>query len=265
MTRRRITHHPPADTSALAVAVAGHLLLIGLLIVALPAPRPPAVHSDRVLQLMPLPAAPAVPEPAAVRTPAPSAAIDRTAAPWAAAPAVADTAAAPNAAAPAPRPVSRRPSGAVRTAEPLEHSLAVDETVAAAPLAVVPAPPATPAPSGNEAEAGAPAGAASGERAAAEQRLREDIQRRVRHDFARHFRYPALARRHGWEGAVRLRYDVTPQGRVINVRLLATSGHPVLDRDAEATLSGIAPLATAAWTEPVEALELAVHYRLTEG
>ena len=64
---------------------------------------------------------------------------------------------------------------------------------------------------------------------------------------------------------MRLRYDVTPQGRVINVRLLASSGHPVLDRDAEQTLSGLAPLAAAAWAEPVEALELAVHYRLTEG
>ena len=31
MTRWRLTHRPPAATSAFAVAVAGHLLLIGLL------------------------------------------------------------------------------------------------------------------------------------------------------------------------------------------------------------------------------------------
>ena len=267
MTRWRLTHRPPAATSAFAVAVVGHLLLIGLLMLALPAPRPPTVHSDRVLQLMPLRAAPAVPEPATVRTPGPSAVIDRVAAPWAAVPAVTDTAAAPRAAPSAPRPVSRRPGGAVRPAAvPLERPVAVDETVAAAALvAAAPDPLATLAPSGDGAKAVAQAVNKGPEQEAAEGRLREDIQRRVRHDFARHFRYPPLARRHGWEGAVRLRYDVTPQGQVINVRLLASSGHPVLDRDAEQTLSGLAPLAAAAWAEPVEALELAVHYQLTEG
>jgi protein TonB len=261
-----MAHRPSAASNALFAAVAGHLLLIGLLMLALPAPRPPTVHSDRVLQLIPLRAAPAVPEPAAARTPGPSAVIDRTAAPGAAAPGPTDTAAAPRASPSAPRPVARRPVGAVRPAAMPPDHRAVDEMVtAAAAVAAAPDLPATPAPSGDEAKAAAQAPNKGREQEAAEGQLREDIQRRVRHDFARHFRYPPLARRHGWEGAVRLRYDVTPQGRVINVRLLASSGHPVLDRDAEATLSGLAPLATAAWAEPVEALELAVHYRLTEG
>jgi len=261
-----MAHRPSAASNALFAAVAGHLLLIGLLMLALPAPRPPTVYSDRVLQLIPLRAAPAVPEPAAARTPGPSAVIDRSAAPGAAAPGPTDTAAAPRASPSAPRPVSRRPGGAVRPAAvPLEHPVAADETVAGTSVAIASDPPATPAPAGGEAQAAAQAVSQGRERETVEARLREDIQRRVRVDFARHFRYPPLARRHGWEGAVRLRYDVTPQGRVINVRLLASSGHPVLDRDAEATLSGLAPLATAAWAEPVEALELAVHYRLTEG
>ncbi|HXF07626.1 MAG TPA: energy transducer TonB [Candidatus Acidoferrales bacterium] len=261
MTRWGLTHRPPAATSAFALAVAGHLLLISLLMLALPAPRPPTVHSDRVLQLMSLGAAPAVPEPTAVRTPTPSAVIDRMSAPWATVSAVTDTAAAPRAAPSAPRPTSHRPGGAVRSvAVSLEHPVAVDETVA-----VAPDPPTNPTASGDEAEARARAADATREPETDEGRLREDLQRRIRHDFTRHFRYPPLARRHGWEGAVRLRYDVTPQGRVINVRLLASSGHPVLDRDAEQTLSGLPPLAAAAWAEPVEALELAVHYRLTEG
>ena len=86
-----MAHRPSAASNALFAAVAGHLLLIGLLMLALPAPRPPTVHSDRVLQLIPLRAAPAVPEPAAARTPGPSAVIDRTAAPGAAAPGPTDT------------------------------------------------------------------------------------------------------------------------------------------------------------------------------
>ena len=94
---------------------------------------------------------------------------------------------------------------------------------------------------------------------------RGNIQSRIHRDFRRHFSYPPLARRHGWEGAVRLGYDVTPEGRVINVRVLASSGHLVLDRDAQETLSRVPPLGPTGWPRPIEALELAVHYQLMEG
>ncbi len=92
-----------------------------------------------------------------------------------------------------------------------------------------------------------------------------DIQSRIHRDFNRHFSYPPLARRHGWEGAVRLGYDVTSEGRVINVRVLASSGYLVLDRDAQETLSRVPPLGPTGWPRPIEALELAVHYQLMEG
>ena len=94
---------------------------------------------------------------------------------------------------------------------------------------------------------------------------RGEIQSRIHRDFNRHFSYPPLARRHGWEGAVRLGYDVTSEGRVINVRVLASSGYPVLDRDAQETLSRVPPLGPTGWPRPIEALELAVHYQLMEG
>jgi len=254
VTTAPLTHRPPAAANALFAAVAGHLFLFGFLMTVLPGPRAPVLESDRILQLVPLRAAPALSDTAP--TPSSSALIDRTAAPRAA----------PSAARPvASRAASPRPAEATRAVAAPPAPPAAAEAVAAAPVAVAPDSPANPAASGDEAEARARAADATREQEAAERRLREDLQRRVRHDFARHFRYPPLARRHGWEGAVRLRYDVTPQGQVINVRLLASSGHPALDRDAEQTLSGLAPLAAAAWAEPVEALELAVHYRLTEG
>jgi TonB family protein len=64
---------------------------------------------------------------------------------------------------------------------------------------------------------------------------------------------------------VQLGYDVTPEGRVINVRVLASSGYPVLDRNAQETLSRVPSLGPTGWPRPIEALELAVHYQLMEG
>jgi protein TonB len=120
--------------------------------------------------------------------------------------------------------------------------------------------PSTPTPDGSTqpgAESAPTVGALSANRG--------DIQSRIHRDFSRHFSYPMLARRQGWEGAVRLSYDVTPEGRVINVRVLASSGHPVLDRNAQNTLSRIPPLGPTGWPRSIEALELAVHYQLMEG
>ena len=44
--------------------------------------------------------------------------------------------------------------------------------------------------------------------------------------------YPALARRMGWTGTVRCRLLVAPDGRVVDVRIDASSGHDVLDQAA---------------------------------
>lgn len=227
--------------SALLAALAGHLLLLGLLAFRPPATPPPPALETRTLDLVHLPA-PEGPSPPIAPSALPRE--PRTQGP--------------------PTPTARQPSP-TRVAR--AH-------IAPAPPQVGPLPaqsttqPATPVPAESAARAEAPPPApriAAADPDAADHAVRETVQRRVLHDFSRHFRYPALARRRGWEGAVRLRYDVTREGRVVNVRLLASSGHSVLDRDAEATLSRIPPLEPAGWSQPVEALELAVHYRLTEG
>lgn len=81
----------------------------------------------------------------------------------------------------------------------------------------------------------------------------------IRTDFARHFAYPRLARRRGWEGEVLLGFTVDGSGRIIDIRIARSSGHPTLDDAARAALERVrrvtAPLA------PTE-LELPVVYRL---
>lgn len=54
--------------------------------------------------------------------------------------------------------------------------------------------------------------------------LREHLQRSIV--------YPAIARRMGWEGRVVVSFTVCADGTVRNVRLVESSGKPVLDRNA---------------------------------
>ncbi|MDA8109372.1 MAG: TonB family protein [Betaproteobacteria bacterium] len=50
--------------------------------------------------------------------------------------------------------------------------------------------------------------------------------------LARSRQYPRLARLRGWEGAVGLRLDVGPDGKLIGATLRRSSGHDVLDEEA---------------------------------
>ena len=48
--------------------------------------------------------------------------------------------------------------------------------------------------------------------------------------------YPARARREGWEGVVVLKFWVTPEGAVVNITVVRSSGYPELDRAAMSAL-----------------------------
>ena len=81
------------------------------------------------------------------------------------------------------------------------------------------------------------------------------------------FFYPLLARREGWQGAVRLLLHIEPDGRISNTQILHTSGYAVLDDAAMRSVHEIAvvrvddaPPGTAFFD-----LSLTVVYRLTDG
>ncbi len=50
--------------------------------------------------------------------------------------------------------------------------------------------------------------------------------------FTTHFYYPMLARRKGWEGDVMLALRVEIDGRLTDIHVVSSSGHPVLDNAA---------------------------------
>lgn len=235
---------------ALLAALAGHALLLGILITSSNLPRTAASGAPPALMLVRLPATPTSAESAPVARESPT---DHKR--HVRIPAARPTLAAKG----ATSPPAARESG-------LAPSAQAADAIATAALAAESAPsaattPPTPSPDGST----QPDAESSASTVDALHAARNDIQSRIHRDFSRHFSYPPLARRHGWEGAVRLGYDVTSEGRVVNVRVLASSGYLVLDRDAQETLSRIPPLGPTGWPRPIEALELAVHYQLMEG
>lgn len=60
--------------------------------------------------------------------------------------------------------------------------------------------------------------------------------------LARHKRYPAQARRLGQEGTVKVTFTVSRSGRVLAQRITQSSGHSLLDREAQAMLERASPL-----------------------
>jgi protein TonB len=81
------------------------------------------------------------------------------------------------------------------------------------------------------------------------------------------FFYPMLARREGWQGAVRLLLHIEPDGRISDTQVVRTSGYAVLDDAAMRSVREIAALRVddaprgAAFFD----LSLTVVYRLTDG
>jgi len=60
--------------------------------------------------------------------------------------------------------------------------------------------------------------------------------------FGQYFNYPRLAQRNGWQGIVKLGLRVESNGQLSHIRLLSTSGFPVLDQAALETLNRISTL-----------------------
>lgn len=82
-----------------------------------------------------------------------------------------------------------------------------------------------------------------------------------------YFHYPLLARRRGWEGTVQVGLRISARGEIIQLRILKTSQHAVLDAAAIDCLSKIGQVPGAmAWLAGQESdIVLPVEYRLTDS
>lgn len=81
--------------------------------------------------------------------------------------------------------------------------------------------------------------------------------------LARHFQYPRLAQRKGWQGEVTLVFTLERDGQIMNARIANSSGYSMLDRAALASLNKVGRITSL----PTQALtlQLPVIYRLQEG
>jgi protein TonB len=81
------------------------------------------------------------------------------------------------------------------------------------------------------------------------------------------FHYPALARRHGWQGKVKLAMHIAADGRLSELRVQQSSGHNILDHAALQTLQAISSIPEAVNWLQGHALDivLPVEYRLLDS
>jgi periplasmic protein TonB len=160
-----------------------------------------------------------------------------------------------------PAPVKRR-----APAQPAVQPEAV--STAAAPSPDVQEYPGPPAPAGEEAGGGAGEAAASAAGGGGAGPADEASQRAayvneyflfIKERIVRNLVFPPAARRMGWSGKVLISFIVCRDGQVSEIRIVESTGYPVLDRSAVDTIRKVAPFPKA----PVEAeLTMPIVYRL---
>lgn len=95
---------------------------------------------------------------------------------------------------------------------------------------------------------------------------RQALQTAVYTAIRANFRYPRIARRNGWEGTVVLALRVLPDGKLTDILVSSSSGHPVLDRAAVHTLQTASVPQAGEWLKG-QACELVipVEYHLLDS
>ncbi len=76
---------------------------------------------------------------------------------------------------------------------------------------------------------------------AAETRYLQENFTGIRHKVSNNLRYPAMARRQGWQGQVQVRFSILLSGDVEDLRVLSSSGYSLLDRQALQAVKLAAP------------------------
>jgi protein TonB len=99
---------------------------------------------------------------------------------------------------------------------------------------------------------------------------RQEVERQLRDSIlelvTKQLKYPAIARRKGWQGVVQLELHIEPDGRISRLHIDRTSGYPALDNAAVQALQ-FASLPQAKQWLSGQAVDLIVpvEYRLLEG
>ena len=121
--------------------------------------------------------------------------------------------------------------------------------------------------SSNQADTQMQSGQPQNSEAGSDAHLVNHLLAELRAAFDARFVYPPLARRHGWQGQVRVGLTVEPDGHLSELRIISSSGYAILDRDALQTLTriGTLPQALPRLDGQSYRLQLPVVYRLIES
>ena len=82
----------------------------------------------------------------------------------------------------------------------------------------------------------------------------------IRDSILGNLQYPMLARRRGWSGQVELAFTIAPDGQVHDLKVLTSSGFPILDEQAMTAIRRSAPFRPA--PPVVASLVMPVTFRL---
>lgn len=161
---------------------------------------------------------------------------------------------------PAPAPAKRRPA-----AQPAVQPAAVSPTTAPSPdVQEYPGPPAPSAETdsggagSDTASSGSP-GVGPADEAAQRTAYVSEYFLFIKERIVKNLVFPPAARSMGWSGRVLVSFVVCRDGQVSEIRVIESTGYPVLDRSVVNTIRKVAPFPKA----PVEAeLTMPIVYRL---
>lgn len=96
--------------------------------------------------------------------------------------------------------------------------------------------------------------------------IRATLLTQIKTKFTKHFNYPHIAQRKGWQGKVLLAFNINQQGNISDVHIKDSSGYAVLDQAAHHSLSQIKQITVKDWPFSVkQAFKLPIIYKLYEG
>ena len=96
--------------------------------------------------------------------------------------------------------------------------------------------------------------------------IRATLLSQIKTEFTKHFSYPHIAQRKGWQGEVLLTFNINQQGNISDIHVKDSSGYAVLDQAAHYSLSQVKQITVNDWPFNIkQAFKLPIIYKLYEG
>lgn len=96
--------------------------------------------------------------------------------------------------------------------------------------------------------------------------VRSVLLSKIKTKFTKHFNYPQFAQRKGWQGKVRLTFNISKQGNISDILIKNSSGYAILDQAAYHSLTQIKKIEIKDWPfNTRQSFNLPVIYKLYEG